>query len=264
MFKNNRKFINAMIITAALATPISLSQYCHPTYVRAVENSDQNTDTNRTVSVQKLYANVYDQSTGRFLGRYLLDIENGYTDSPQRMFSYSQLPQIVGYEYTSNAPVVSVDWSNPSGITEMKVYAVKKSAAPYQNDHSISSAHSSSHHSSQEESRHNNVTANSNQSQKSSNSSNSNSSEVSSNSIKESSSASSSSVEPKLNSAKNESKPRKTTKAKVDKTKVKQKSNNLPVILISSIVLVIAIVAIIWGAIKIRKPRKVHKHQKNN
>lgn len=256
MFKNNRKFINAMIITAALATPISLSQYCHPTYVRAVENSDQNTDTNRTVSVQKLYANVYDQSTGRFLGRYLLDIENGYTDSPQRMFSYSQLPQIAGYDYTSNAPVVSVDWSNPSGITEMKVYAMKKTAASYQNDHSSSSIHSSSHHSSQEEPRRNHATLNTNQSQKSS------SSEDSSDSIKESSLASSSSVETKSNSVKNEAKPKKTTKAKVDKTKVKQKSNNLPVILISGIVLVIAIVAIIWGVIKIRKPRKVHKHQK--
>lgn len=262
MFKNNRKFINAMIITAALATPISLSQYCHPTYVRAVENSDQNTDTNRTVSVQKLYANVYDQSTGRFLGRYLLDIENGYTDSPQRMFSYSQLPQIAGYDYTSNAPVVSVDWNNPSGITEMKVYAMKKSVASYQNDHSSSSVHNSTHYSSQEELRRNHATSNANQSQKSSNTSSS--SEDSSNSIKESSSASSSSVEPKSNFTKNEAKPKKTTKAKVDKTKVKQKSNNLPVILISGIVLVIAIVAIIWEVIKIRKPRKVHKHQKNN
>lgn len=259
MFKNNRKFTNAIVIAAALAMPTSFIQYCQPSYVLATDNSAQTPDANRTVSVQKLYANVYDQETGQFLGRYLLDIENGYTDSPHRMFSYSQLPQINGYGYIANAPMVSVDWTNPSGITDMKVYVVKKSSPLYKQTYGdSSSSQSSDHHTTQHQSEHNRNSAASSATKKSSSSANSSSSKNASSQTAESSSSSASDQ-----SAKAKSKAKKNAKAKTKSAskQTKQKSN-VPAILIGGVVLIIAIAAIVWGIIKMRKPRKHYKHQK--
>lgn len=122
-----KKFIT--IITIIIAS-LSLSTSAK---IRAdnTSNSGQTTQNQRQVSVQKLYANVYDQATGQLIGRYLIATANGYTDSAQTMFNYT-LPQFKGYRYTSQAGPISVDWQNPSGITEVKMYVVKNNGTPSQ------------------------------------------------------------------------------------------------------------------------------------
>lgn len=249
----NKKIGNALIVAAALAIPLSAA----PTAF-ADENTNQTTtnNTNHAVSVQKLYANVYDQENGQFLGRYLLDVENGYTDSPHRMFKFYSFPQIDGYGYVSNPPsMIPVDWTNPSGITDMKVYVVKKSSDVYKKTYGISDSNSNqnTHHANHQ-----------------SNNSNNNNNQTSDNKQSAQNSASSSS---KQNSDQSEdsssskkadqsfAKPKKAKKSAIQ-TKSKHQTFAWPSILIGGAVLIIAAIAIIWGINKTRKPRKTYKHQK--
>lgn len=251
MLRNNKKIISAMII-AALAMPISTT-----TTVLADENTNQTTttNTNHAVSVQKLYANVYDQENGQFLGRYLLDIETGYTDSPHRMFQFYSFPQIDGYGYISNPPsMIPVDWTNPSGITDMKVYVVKKSSEAYKKTYGIpdSNTNQNNHHTNHQSSNNSQASNNNQNSQSSASSSSKQSSDQDENSSED---QSQSSTKPKKSK-------KSATQTKSDQNKTKQKTSAWPTIVISGAVLIIAAVAIIWGINKTRKPHKVYKHQK--
>lgn len=127
MFPDHKhKLAISTAIVLALAMPASFAQISNPTTVLATEDSSSD----HKVSIQKLYGDVYDQETGQSLGRYLIATARGYTDSPHEMFNY-HLPQIKGYGYIANASLVPVDWKNPSGVTDMKIYVVKKSSALY-------------------------------------------------------------------------------------------------------------------------------------
>ncbi|RVU69968.1 MULTISPECIES: hypothetical protein [Lactobacillus] len=85
------------------------------------DNSD--TDTQRKVSIQNLYAVAIDAKTGKVIQRSLIATEHGYTDSPARNFSIDSYPQINGYKINGNpSKSISVDWDNPSGVTTIKVY----------------------------------------------------------------------------------------------------------------------------------------------
>lgn len=309
MLKNNKKIVNAVVIAAALALPVSAAPI-YQSSVLADETTNQNTNSNRTVSVQNLYANVYDQESGQYLGRYLLDTETGYTDSPHRMFNYT-LPQIDGYGYIANLSMIPVDWTNPSGVTEVTVYVVKKSSDLYKQtygykDQNQSQSNSSGQHqprrnedglmldnegkpmlrdlyhryraflgypcpgdsSDPTASSHliylfekyfgynpnkskaqNYIRMDKNLPKKSQNQTNA-------------SSSSSAKSKKKFSDAKPKSTKKFQTEAEAAKDQNKEKSSNLPVILTSTVALIIAAAAIIWGFMKMRKPQKVHKHQR--
>ena len=123
--KYTKKVVIIVALTSIFAIPAPIAQISHPTCVFAEQMS------NHTPSVQKLYVDVYDQETGKFLGRYLLDTETGYTDSPHRMFTCQEFPKIPGYGYIANAPLTPVNWKNASGVTDIKVFVVKKSSDLY-------------------------------------------------------------------------------------------------------------------------------------
>lgn len=311
MLRNNKKLVNAVVIAAALALPISAAPI-YQSSVLADETTNQNTNTNRTVSVQNLYANVYDQESGKFLGRYLLDVETGYTDSPHRMFNYT-LPQIDGYGYIANLSMIPVDWTNPSGVTEVTVYVVKKSSDLYKQTYgyaSQSQSQSSTHHSSgQHQPRRNedgltldnegkpmlhdlyhryraflgypcpgdgsDPTASPhliylfekyfgyNPNKSKTQNYRGMDKNLPKNSQKQANASSSSSAKSKKSS---NIKPKSTKKAMAEaeaaKKNNKPKSSNLPVILTSTVALIVAAAAIVWGFMKMRKPQKVHKHQR--
>lgn len=264
MFKDNKKILNTIAIAASLALPITAAPI-NQSPVFADDTTNQNTNSNRTVSVQKLYADVYDQESGRFLGRYLLDVENGYSDSPHRMFNYTQLPQIQGYGYITDAPMVSIDWTNPSGVADMKVYAVRKSSALYQKVHGDSSqGQNNTNHTNQHQSgRTTGVNSNNRQAQNSKKSSHNNSLKKDQSQTSSSSSTNSKqSSKNKLKKSKNSDANKVKTPNKADKNKNRQKSSNLPTIIISIVALIIAAIAIIWGFMRMRKPRRLHKHQR--
>lgn len=264
MLKNNKKILNTIAIAATLALPIAVATINQST-VFADDTTNQNTNSNRTVSVQKLYADVYDQESGRFLGRYLLDVENGYSDSPHRMFNYTQLPQIQGYGYITDAPMVSIDWTNPSGVTDMKVYAVRKSSALYQKVHGGSNqSQNNTNHTNQHQPRRtagansNNRQARNNKKSFHNNSSNKVQSQTSSSSSTNSKQYSKNKSKKSKNSDANKAK----IQNKADKNKNRQRSSNLSIVIISIVALIIAAVAIVWGFVKMWKPRKLHKHQR--
>lgn len=123
-----RKIIEAMVLATALALPTSMVVNNQSETALAVQ---QRSSTHQR-SVQKLYADFYDQDTGQKLGRYLVDTEYGYTDSPHRMFDNSHFPDPpAGYAYIANMGPISIDWKNPSGITDVQLYVVKKTSKTY-------------------------------------------------------------------------------------------------------------------------------------
>ena len=123
-----KKIIEAMVLATALAFPTSMVVNNQSETALAVQ---QQSSTHQR-SVQKLYADFYDQDTGQKLGRYLVDTEYGYTDSPHRMFDNSHFPDPpAGYAYIANMGPISIDWKNPSGITDVQLYVVKKTSKTY-------------------------------------------------------------------------------------------------------------------------------------
>lgn len=85
-------------------------------------------------SVQKLYAKVYDQDTNKYLGRFLLATQVGYTDSPHRMFDANGINpiHIDGYTFVGNpSAMIPVNWKNKSGVTEIRWTMVKTESETY-------------------------------------------------------------------------------------------------------------------------------------
>lgn len=85
-------------------------------------------------SVQKLYAKVYDQDTNKYLGRFLLATQVGYTDSPHRMFDADGIApiHIDGYAFVGNpSAMIPVNWNNKSGVTEIRWTMVKTNSETY-------------------------------------------------------------------------------------------------------------------------------------
>lgn len=85
-------------------------------------------------SVQKLYAKVYDQDTNKYLGRFLLATQVGYTDSPHRMFDADGINpiHIDGYAFVGNpSAMIPVNWNNKSGVTEIRWTMVKTNSETY-------------------------------------------------------------------------------------------------------------------------------------
>lgn len=133
LLKRHKKIFCFAAITYAVIGSSYMS-FNNFVYAEEMKSNSETQSSSHERSVQKLYAVVYDQDTNKYLGRFLLATQVGYTDSPHRMFDADGINpiHIKGYAFVGNpSAMVPVDWKNKSGVTEVKWLMVKTSSDTY-------------------------------------------------------------------------------------------------------------------------------------